>query len=66
MAEASLQIVGAEMSDKDGIRYWRVTWNDRSGGDGFLSLYVDSDYQEKIAPRLHEMWTMQQVLALEE
>jgi hypothetical protein len=42
MADGTLEIVGADPSEKDGMRYWRVTWNDRGGGDGHVSLYSDA------------------------
>ena len=61
MADRTLEIVGADPSDKDGIRYWRVTWNDRGGGEGHVSLYSDETYQKRIAPRAREFWTMEEV-----
>ena len=57
----TLQIVKAEPSEKDSIRYWRVEWNNRGGGEGFALLFSDSTYRDDIEPRLSEMWTSSEV-----
>jgi hypothetical protein len=62
--ERTIQIVKAEPSENDQIRYWRVEWNDRGGGEGFVLLFLDSTYCRDIEPRLSEMWTGSEVRAL--
>jgi hypothetical protein len=62
---APLQIVEMATNDKSGRRLWFVTWRDRSGGDDIRSLYLDEKYQERIAPRFKEMWTLQEIYDLE-
>jgi hypothetical protein len=38
MPEASLQIVSTTVVEREGVPFWRVEWEDRSGGDGVVSL----------------------------
>ena len=65
MTERSLRIFEAGIHDRDGVRYWRVTWDDQAE-EGVTSLYLDETYQERIAPRLRETWTLREIYELEQ
>jgi hypothetical protein len=52
--------------EREGIPFWRVEREDRSGGDGVVSLHGEATYQERIAPRVRDSWTVEEICALED
>jgi hypothetical protein len=43
-----------------------VEWEDRSGGDGVTSLFGEHTYERQIAPRVRDLWTLEEIYALED
>ena len=66
MDRASLQIVSTTVVENEGIPFWRVEWEDRNGGEGIVSVYGEATYQERIAPRVRDFWTFEEIYALED
>jgi hypothetical protein len=61
-----LQIVSTTVTMRDGVLLWRVEWEDQSGGDGATSLFGKHIYDRQIAPRLRDLWTREEIYALED
>jgi hypothetical protein len=66
MIEPSLQIVSTTVTEREGVLLWRVEWEDRSGGDGVTSLLGEHTYEGQIAPRVRDLWTLEEIYALED
>jgi hypothetical protein len=54
---AALHIVRTTVSERDGYVLWSVAWQRDDGGNEIASVYGETTYQERIAPRLEEPWT---------
>jgi hypothetical protein len=66
MIEPSLQIVSTTVTEREGILLWRVEWEDRSGGEGVTSLFGEHIYEGQIAPRVGDLWTREEIHAIED
>ena len=61
---AALHIVRTTVSERDGYVLWSVAWQRDDGGNEIASVYGETTYQERIAPRLEEPWTREEIFAL--
>jgi hypothetical protein len=61
---ATLHIVRTTVTERDGFVLWTVAWQRDVGGNEIVSVYGETVYQERIAPRLQETWTLEEIYAL--
>jgi hypothetical protein len=60
----ALRIVRTTVSERDGYVLWSVAWRRDDGGNEIASVYGETTYQERIAPRLQEPWSLEEIFAL--
>ena len=61
---AVLRIVRTTVSERDGFVLWTVAWRRDDGGNEIASVYEETTYQERIAPRLQELWSLEEIYAI--
>jgi hypothetical protein len=66
MTTAAFRIVATSIVDKEAVRYWRILWTRNGPAGGIEAVYLDETYRERIAPRLQESWTLEELYSLEE
>jgi len=62
---AELRIVRTTVSERDGYVLWSVAWQREDGGNEIASVYGETTYQERPAPRLREPWSLEEIYAID-